>query len=64
MPLANSPLAYPLEGAGNFLREILYNLEHNRTIDDETLSSVDAWEQEIAGMHLSPPDQPAPDQPV
>jgi hypothetical protein len=64
VPLANSPLAYPLAGAGNLLREILYNLEHNQPIGDETLSAVDAWEQEIGQMHLSPPGEQAPDRPL
>jgi hypothetical protein len=61
VPIADSPLAYPLEGAGNLLRKILYDLEHNRPIDDETLAAVDSWEQEIGQMHLPQPDQPAPD---
>ncbi len=53
VPLANSPLAYPMKGAGNLLRSILYDLEHGQPVSDETLSAVDAWEKEIGQMHLS-----------
>jgi hypothetical protein len=62
VPLANSPLAYPMEGAGNLLRSILYDLEHGQPVSDEDLSAVDAWEKEIGQMHLSQPNQPAPEQ--
>lgn len=62
VPLDDSPLTYPTEGAGNLLRTILYDLEHGQPVSDDTLAAVDAWEKEIGDMHLSQPQQPASDQ--
>jgi hypothetical protein len=62
VPLDNSVLTYPTEGAGNLLRTILYDLEHGQPISDDTLVAVDTWEKEIADMHLPQPQQPTSDE--